>query len=286
MILLKAVLLILLVLAVAIMVAIVYGAYRWHVGTKVLRAQLRATRVPITPATYDPRELEGLPLPVQRYFRAVLTEGQPIVAAVRVAHAGQFNMDETHAKWRAFTSDQLVITRRPGFDWDARIRLAPGLHVFVHDAYVAGEGFLHAALGGLITVADLRGTPEVAEGELLRFLAEAAWYPTALLPSQGVRWDAIDDTSARASLVDGATTVSLVFRFDAEGLIHTAHAAARSRTVNGALVATPWQGRFWAHEVRGGMRIPLHGEVAWLLPERPLSYWRGRITDIVYEFAR
>ena len=283
---LKAILLILLVLVVAIVVAIVYGASRWHVGTKALRAQLRATRVPITPATYALRELEGLPPPVQRYFRAVLTEGQPIVAAVRVAHAGQFNMDETHAKWSAFTSDQLVITRRPGFDWDARILMAPGMHVFVHDAYVAGEGIVHAALCGLISLADLRGTPEVAEGELMRFLAEAAWYPTALLPSQGVHWDAIDDTSARASLVDDVTTVSLEFRFDAEGLIHTVHATARYRTVNGELVATPWQGRFWAHEVRGGMRIPVHGEVAWLLPDGPSPYWRGQITDIFYELAR
>ena len=286
MILLQAIPLILLVLVVAIVIAIVYGTSRWHIGTKALRAQLRATRVPIMPATYDPCELQGLPPPVQRYFRTVLTEGQPIVAAVRVAHVGQFNMDATHAKWSAFTSDQLIITRRPGFDWDARIRMAPSLHVFVHDAYMAGEGFLHAALCGLITLADLRGTPEVAEGELMRFLAEAAWYPTALLPSQGVHWDVIDDTSARASLVDDVTTVSLVFRFDAQGLIHSAHAAARYRTVNGALVAIPWQGRFWAYEMRSGMRIPLHGEVAWLLPDGLLPYWRGRITDIIYEFAQ
>ena len=73
-----------------------------------------------------------------------------------------------------------------------------------------------------------------------------------------------------------------MFLFDAKGLIHTAHAGARYRTVDGALVATPWQGRFWAHEVWGGMRIPLHGEVAWLLPEGPSPYWHGRITDIVY----
>jgi Family of unknown function (DUF6920) len=283
---LKAILLICLVLAVATVVAIVYGASRWQVGTKELRAQLRAARAPITPATYDPRELDGLPPPVQRYFRAVLTDGQPIVAAARVAHEGQFNMGTSQAQWRPFTSDQLVITRRPGFDWDARMRMAPGVHVFVHDAYVAGEGVLYAALFGLITVADLRGTPEVAEGELMRFLAEAAWYPTALLPSQGVRWDAMDDTSARASLVDAATTVSLEFRFDAEGLIDTVHAAARARTVNGALVATPWQVRFWAHDVRDGMRVPMQGEVAWLLPEGPELYWRGRITDIVYELAR
>ena len=67
----------------------------------------------------------------------------------------------------------------------------PGLVVRVHDAYAAGEGMLHAALFGLFTVADLRGTRDIAEGELIRFLAETAWYPTALLPGQGVRWDAV-----------------------------------------------------------------------------------------------
>jgi hypothetical protein len=282
----KTVLLTCLVLAAALVMALIYGASSWQAGTTALRKRLRSAGVPLTPSTYDPRELEGLPPPVQRYFCAALTAGQAIVATAQIAHEGQFNMGTARATWRPFTSDQLVVTRRPGFDWDARIHLAPGVRVFVRDAYVAGEGAVHASLFGLATVADLRGTHEVAEGELTRFLAEAVWYPTALLPSQGVSWEAVDDTSARASLVDGSTTVSLEFRFGAEGLIHAVYAAARPRTVNGALVATPWQGRFWAHDVRDGMRVPLRGEVAWLLPEGPWPYWRGRVTDIVYERVR
>lgn len=209
-----------------------------------------------------------------------------MVTTARLTHEGQFNMGETQAKWCRFTSDQVAFTRRAGFDWDGRIAMAPGLNVFVHDAYVAGEGLLHAELLGLVTLADIRATPEVARGELMRFLAEAVWYPTALLPSQGVRWEAIDDLSARATLTDGATTVSLDFRFDAEGLVSGVRAAARHRTVNGALVATPWQGRFWGYEVRGGMRIPLQGAVAWEMPAGLWPYWRGRTTEISYEFAR
>jgi hypothetical protein len=89
--------------------------------------------------------------------------------------------------------------------------MAPGLNAFVHDAYVAGEGVLHAEFLGLVPLADLRGTPELAKGELLRYLAEAMWYPTALLPSQGVRWTPIDDNAARATLTDQSTTVSLDF---------------------------------------------------------------------------
>ena len=41
------------------------------------------------------REIADLPQPVQRYFRAVLKEGQPLIAAARVSHQGTFNMSET-----------------------------------------------------------------------------------------------------------------------------------------------------------------------------------------------
>jgi hypothetical protein len=40
------------------------------------------------------------------------------------------------------------------------------------------------------------------------------------------------------------------------------------------------------YEERGGMLVPLDGEVAWLLPEGAKPYWRGHIAKIVYEFAR
>jgi hypothetical protein len=282
---LKAAVLIGIALLVTLVGIIAYGTARWKTGTNELRAGLVAERLPIHPLAYDAREIEYLPSPVRRYFRAVLKDGQPMVSAVRLTHEGQFNMGEKQAKWSRFTSSQVAIMRRPGFDWDGRIAMAPGLNVFVHDAYVAGVGILHAELLGLVTVADVRGTPEAAQGELMRFLAEAAWYPTALLPSQGVRWQVINDTSARATLTDGATTVSLDFRFDAEGLLSGVRAAARYRTVNGALVATPWQGRFWGYEVQGGMRIPMEGEVAWELPQGLWPYWRGRATEIAHDFA-
>jgi hypothetical protein len=160
---------------------VVYGAWRWRDGTEQLRSRLLNGRERIVPSTYDPRELETSPAPVQRYFRAVLKEGQPIIAVARFAHTGMFNMGETTPKWRRFSSTQIVTTKPPGFDWNGRIWMVPGVPALVHDAYVAGAGLLHAELMGLITVADVRDTPEVARGELLRYLAEAMWYPTALL---------------------------------------------------------------------------------------------------------
>ena len=65
------------VLAFVITAAILYGANRWQSNTRELHGRMEAARVPTTPKLYDARELEELPAPVQRYFRAVLKEGQP-----------------------------------------------------------------------------------------------------------------------------------------------------------------------------------------------------------------
>lgn len=209
-----------------------------------------------------------------------------MIAAVHLMHEGTFNSSTERVRWNVFTSTQLVITQRPGFDWDARIHMAPGVTVRVHDAYVRGEGMLHAAVLGLFTVADARGTPGMARGELMRFLAEATWYPTRLLPGAGMSWDAIDDSTARATLRDGDVAASLEFHFDEQGLVCEVSASARDRMAGDRLVPTPWRGRFWNYALRNGVRIPLDGEVEWVLPGGPLPYWRGHITSITSEPAR
>ena len=275
------------VVTVTVLVAglMAYGSWRWQEGSTALLARLEAARVPLAVARYDARELLGLPAPVQRYFRAALTDGQAIVTAVSIRHAGTFNMSATAEQWKPFTSQQRVLTRRPGFVWDARVMMFPGVPVHVHDAYIAGAGLLHGAVLGLVTVVDMADTPELARGELMRFFAEAAWYPTALLPSQGVRWEAVDDSSANATLSDGPLTLKLLFRFNAESLIDTVRAEARERVVDGKTATAPWQGRYWRYAIKNGMRVPQEGEVAWLLPEGEKPYWRGRTLSASYEFT-
>jgi hypothetical protein len=270
-----------------------FGAWRWNAGTRALIDRLEAARRPALPSRFDSaRDLDGLPPPVQRFFRAALADGTPLVAALSLEHRGTFNLAaEGPDRWIPFTSTQRVTTRRPGFVWDARMAMAPGLTVRVHDAYVAGEGILHPAVLGLVSLTELRGSsPEpggVAHGEFMRFVAEAAWYPTALLPSQGARWTAVDEHSAQLVLADGAVGVSLLLRFDPRtGLIDSVRAEARGRTVGQAVVMTPWEGRWSDYVEQGGMKVPMSGEVAWLTPEGRRAYWRGTVTALGYELVR
>ncbi len=270
----------------AAVAAVRLGARRWERTSDQLLSRIQSSSRPQGPTSYDPNaELAALPEPVRRYFQLSLEPGQRIVERAQLQQEGTFNMGTESDRWKPFSARQLVVTKRPGFLWDARFPMVPGLAARVRDAYVDGQGMLHASLLGLITVADERGTPQMAQGEFMRLLAEAAWFPTALLPSQGVRWEPVDDSSAQATLADGRNRVSLSFRFGADGLIESVHSPARGRLDGGATLPTPWEGRWHDYRRRGRMLVPTRGEVSWLLPDRPHPYWRGRLTSIAYHWS-
>jgi hypothetical protein len=222
---------------------------------------------------------------VRRYLQIALRPGQPVIESARVATSGEFLLDEEKKRWAPFTADQLVTVTPPGFDWDARIRMLPGLNVFVRDAYREGVGVLRAEAAGLVVVADFPPSPDLARGELLRWLAEAPWVPTALLPSQGVRWKAVAEDRALATIEDRGVTASVEFRFGGDGLVSSIYVPDRPRTVGAVNVPTAWEGTWSAFGPRNGMRVPSAGEVAWLLPEGRLPYWRGRVRSADYTFS-
>lgn len=256
----------------------VIGAVVWQKRVSALEQRLVRAPLPEGGGSYDPGMLADLPAPVARYLSIVIDPGQPMLSEVELAHEGQLNLGVE--AWRSFTSTQRVTVLRPGFLWNGKVRMVPGLPVRVIDAYIGGEGLLLPSLLGLAPLTHLEGAGEIAEGELLRWLAETPWYPTALLPGQGVEWRAIDAFSAEATVRDGAVTARLVFEFSADGLVSAVRAAARGRSEGGRMVPRPWLGRWSGYARQAGILVPTQGEVAWLLEEGERPYWRGRITGI------
>lgn len=261
-----------------------YGAARWQKSSAQLLTQLEAQRAPAAVPRFNVREIEGLPEPVRRYFRAVLKDGQPIIAAASIEMTGTINMSAGGESWKPFTSTQRVVTRSPGFVWDGAVMMYPGVPARVVDRYSDGEGLLNAKLLGLFTVANTRGGGELARGEFMRWFAETPWYPTALLPSQGVRWQAINSTRANATINDGHLSSTLLFRFDDAGLIASVSAEARGAGVGKDMVMLPWECTFSNYQPQDGMLIPMAGEASYIRPEGRASYFVGKVKTARYEF--
>jgi Family of unknown function (DUF6920) len=224
---------------------------------------------------------ESLPAPVRRYLPLVIPEGRPRLRCIRLTQTGTFRTRDEPAQWQPFRAVQHVVTAPPGFVWDATIRMAPLLSARVLDSYRNGAGWLRARLLGVFTVAEASG-PETDSGEMMRYLAEAIWYPTALLPDERLRWQAVDEHSAVAFLRDRGLEVAVTFHFDEEGLVDRSE-AERFRIEQGHTRKVRWRAYCSGYEVRGGFRIPLQARVAWCLPEGEQEYFRGRIESIEYD---
>lgn len=164
----------------------------------------------------------------------------------------------------AIHGHRALLRAAAGFVWDAKVRVAPLLAVRVRDRYVQGVGVMRASLAAVIPIVHQQGTSEMASSTLARYLAEAVWWPTALLPESGVRWDAIDDDRARASITDGVVTVSMIVHFGKRGEI-TSVSGQRYRDADGAPVLTGFEGRVGKYERIHAMMVPTESEIGWVL---------------------
>lgn len=176
-------------------------------------------------------------------------------------------------------ASQLTGSRNPGFVWHAAGTMAGFIPIEVVDSYVDGKGSLEARIIGSIPVASVQGA-DVAKGEAMRFLAELAWNPDALLNADGLKWRQVDDQTVEVSLATSGGLARVKLLFDGAGDIVGIVAEDRPRSVGNVTLPTRWLGRFSDYAQVGAYRFPRHGEIAWDLPNGEFIYWRGDVLTL------
>lgn len=273
-------------LGVGAAAAVAIGSVAWRRATARrldLLADAMRRRSPNAAPPVRHAELAALPAPVARYFAFALPEGQRRIRTAHIRWEGEMRL-KPDAAWSPYTAEQSFTASPPGSLWDAAVRMMPLVTVRVRDSYIAGQGRMLGRVGGVATVVSEGGTPEMAQSALARWLGEAAWFPTALLSGEGVTWEAVDDSTARATVTHGAVHVSGDFHFAPTGEM-TGMTAMRYRDVSGRGVLTPFEGHYGPYARVEGVMIPTTAEVAWLLPEGRFAYWRGRPVEVSYDLA-
>ena len=265
-------------------VSVLIGQARENSKAEQMEAELTGGATQPSKGIVDFGALTDLAPPVARYFRHVLTDGQELIHLARIQQSGVLRTSIATDSWSPFTAAQVVVPPVTGFLWNAKVEMPLGTHVRVLDSYSAGVGSGRASLLSAFAIASEVGVPELNSGALHRYLAEAVWFPTALLPLSGVTWSPIDDYSALATLVDGSTTVSLEFRFNDVGEVTGIYSDGRFGSFDGKYRRVPWEGHFRGYQAQGGMRIPLYGEVGWYDNGVLQLVWKGDIKNVQYEF--
>lgn len=271
------------VIALSAIVGVLIGQAREASRAERMAATLLQNASHSVCVTVDFASLSELPAPVTRYFRHVLTDGQKHIRVAKMQQSGLLRTTTKTETWSSFTANQRVVPPATGFVWNARVEMPLSAHVRVLDSYIAGVGAGRVSLLSAFAVASETGVPELNSGALHRYLAEAVWYPTALLPQPGVVWSPIDDRAAMATLTDRGTSVSLEFRFNEIGEVTSIYSPGRFGRFGDGYKRVPWEGHFRDYQVQAGMRVPLQGEVGWYENEALQSVWKGNVVDAQYE---
>lgn len=185
------------------------------------------------------------------------------------------SLDST--SWLSFTATQSIAMRSCAFDWLAH--LGPFGVISARDALKVGVGSLDVKALGFVPLARAKHTPALVRGELMRYLAELAWAPDAILHNTELRWRIEDRDTLAVSAGAGDTASEVILSLDHEGRIASAFAPDRPRSATPPVLPTPWRGRFSDYRQHGTHWLPFAGEVAWEIDGKSIVYWQGRLTD-------
>ena len=222
----------------------------------------------ISGKVYTSMQIKDLPVPVQRYFKYSLKENQPYVSYVRLQHGGEFRASNN---WASIEGQEYFTVQKPGFVWFGRVPLFSA-----KDVYIDGTGNLKVKLLSLIKIVDVKGK-EADQGELLRWLGEAPLFPTALLPSENLKWEPIDNNSAKVIFTDKNLTIEGVFYFNEEGQITQFKTKRyKDKTLEN------FTGHCGDYRTVDGMKVPFYLEATWNLESGDFSYAKFRVKKIEY----
>ncbi len=124
-------------------------------------------------------------------------------------HVGEMRLDPESNKWLSAKATQRVGVLEPGFAWQVKADVAPGLRVLGLDSLIEKRAEMVIRLLGVFPVANVKDTPEVNESTMHRYLLEMGWYPQLAL-HKDISWTAIDKNTAKASLQAGDSDVSVI----------------------------------------------------------------------------
>ncbi len=202
---------------------------------------------------------ENVPTPVRRYYAAALGDQVPRMDTLAVYGRAQANF----GLWMPL---RYRLVHAPGHAFERYMEVTWfGLPVLkAVDRYVDGKG-MTGPIGR-----EAKG-PEIDQGANMILWAEAPLMPSLWISDERIRWEAIDDTSARLIFPFEEGEDELTVYFDPTSGLITRMTALRYRNAESGKI--PWHVDFLTWQTVAGIQVPQRLAITWEDQGKPWSYW-------------
>jgi hypothetical protein len=153
---------------------------------------------------------EGLPAPVERFYRAVYGEQIPVIESVVITGRGRMR------PFGVWMPARFVIVHRTGYDYRHYFEVTffglPFLRI--NEGILDGKSFFESPMGTYYN------DPNTNQAANLALWAEAGWFPAVWITDPRARWQAVDEHTAILFVPYQDGEESFVVRFNPQtGLV-------------------------------------------------------------------
>ncbi len=228
-------------------------------------------------------DIQELPAPVQQWMKNAGIIGKPFLNSACVKQKAMMKMKPDQKEWYTAEAEQYTTLNLPAFIWTVNMKMSPMIKIRGRDKFTDGKGEMLIKMNALINIVNEKG-PRMDEGTLQRFLGELVWYPSLAL-SPYITWEAIDETSAKATMTYKETTGSGTFYFNENGDF-IKFVALRYMGNKADAKRYPWVLTVDDYAVFEGIKVPSKMKATWKLDEGEWTWLDLEITSIQYNIQK
>lgn len=224
-------------------------------------------------------DVKELPAPVYKWIQNSGMIGKPAIQSAYIKQKALMKMKPEQKDWKPAEAEQYTVMDMPAFIWTVNMNMSPLIIIKGRDKFVDGKGEMLIKMNSLINVVNEKGQ-RLDEGTIQRYLGELVWFPSLAL-SPYIVWEAIDNSSAKATMNYKGTSGSGVFYFDDKNNF-IKFIALRFKGNESDAKRYPWILTVNDYAVFEGIKVPSKMKATWKLEEGDWTWLDLELTDIKY----
>jgi len=267
------------ILAVTVVISLIYSQHMKRVYKNEVKIGLERIKA-IEPEILTEKDIQHLPLIVQKYLRYVGVIGKEKIVNFRVEFEGKIRSD-TENGWMNLKSVQYNFTDQPTRIFYITARKM-GIPAFGIHLYKDKKAIMLIKLLGLFTVSDAKG-PEMDQGETVTVFNDMCLLAPATLIDKNIIWEGVDSLTVKARFTNGHISIGATLFFNENGELINFISNDRFETKDGKTYKNfPWHTPVEGYQDINGFRLPTGAKTIYKHPDGNFCYGEFMIKNVEY----